>query len=1531
MFTMSSSHYTNPILLTSLLIPTTTPVVNGKKTKKAPANDQLSAKERSILATEVINNALKTLTEAIKCPPAPRRRGKPARGLLRRSNSVPASPLRSRSLNRAISSPSLAGATRDVRSPSTASSTSSAYRPSAECARIAFACLRTLPSSNSLPPLQLENGMSTLVGKLITLGLDDLAVKELRILKRRLENSDASKTGPPARPTTTPQTLSNLLDFGEAPFTGPKLAIVITTQLQVLRILATARKPSQVEEALKILDPKHASSPTKLLLLAAIACKDNKQSEKITRQIQTLSELLLSLGPNVSSTDDEVAQEAKISIVPEAAVKLQCLALHNRFLWWGLAGHKGDIAKDIFEPFLRCLQAFSRRSQLPAGETYQIASTVAKDLETLLLDCSDSQPHALKSTLGGIYRVLGSLARDANLVPDAIRWTEHLRRVLDANLDSETRRCAVNARLVSLKFRKAPWDSKDEELLLTLLDGLEKPFKGETSEIDELMLEVASARRFVVAMLSQYTAPSGTASKNQLSDGLRHMCEQLIFLCPRLCLRYLGNKPDSTKQATKDILRYEQRKQFIAKRAVSAIDSCVFLVRLIASQDRSSWDLIDSKLQDCLVLLDRLDVDSSESIFGVGSSPKVYYAKISNLYYTQFLNMKRCIESKDGQQIRALRRSLDSIRVRPQSERQGAYFSTKLERLAEMYKTIGRYDELLKTLYALRDEMISDGVLSRVAESAAHRPISTSWALSETSIALGRTIQSLIKVHLKHSTTTDQLTFCDEFWTLEERGTVLEHHLSVLSNQTESDFTASLKIRTVQELLSIYDSTNFPLRRLRVLLQIVSLELTDAEVSAAHLEELTTIGKSEMILEGSQDVGLANYVCHFRTIAKTILELRQTDPDVNIFRYAISTWRSILVSCPTTNAFQAKIDSIEGLQDHLDLIASWLQIKGFETIRIAALRLKADINEMYGDSSNPDDLVISFSRLGDQWLQLGYSGKAGLSLDRAMTYNRRTGVSPYASLVLHLSYCRYLIEIGSLDKVDDHMACAQSLYSQEQEYLERSNSFLSLEDRTKMNVLMSNAYAINSALSLGRGAGHIALSHAKQSVRLLRRAWINLGTGKLHSAPSLTAPPQPGTEKLIEDVSHMSVTIIDDSMIEKKQKPVAGSNFWALATPLFRSLTHLSNLFAHHGMFQETVYYAEQAYKLAKEIDSESLLSSACVLLGSSWVKAGSLDKGSDFLVHAKQILSDSEPSRQQATLNYQMGKMHGLLGDHKAQSSAYGSATTLIKTLTSSEFIHGLEHYDDEPPSLEKQMASLSITKRKAVVLKKPATRARRAVSRTAAPRAKTPVQVVAPVSEECPQLTSLRGSILRQRAQQMMLDRKLVDALHLLDEAENYPIPRIDSVDHGFLKAKQLLLQSFEQMHGDSVYSVLQDSTISFPSVVGLAKDKPSDRSSIGRVSPPRKVQPTKTKEKLTTKGSTHTGFYDKLRQAQDHLIDAHTTGLAIASVSAVHTVSALLNSVAILLCALNPAGVRQMTSPGMAICSIGESYLFSDINRN
>ncbi|KAG0646754.1 Separase [Hyphodiscus hymeniophilus] len=1495
--------------------------------KKSEHAEQLSAKERSILATEVINATLKALSEAIKAP-APRKKDSSkglvkasAREVLRRSNSMPQSPLQTRSLNRILSSPEFSS--RHNRSAPPGSIASPGPRSTAECARIAFACLRTLQAGKvpgvNLPPLQLENGMSVLIAKLVSLGLDDLAIKEIKILKRRLDPGD-SKTKKAGNAATAPQSLNELLDFGKGDFPEANLGLVIITQLQILKLLASSRKHRLIESALPFLQLSYPSSPTCLLLLAA---KGTLKPDKCVRQLLSLSEILLSLSPSVSTSDDATALEPRLNVAPEVALHFQILALHNRSLWWQLAGHKGDTTKDLIEPFLRCLSAFARRTQDDARESYKVSLESFLKLKSILSDLGETDPWP-RSNLTGIYKILSGFAREANRFDDAIDWMKKIKGLLDSKTDSDVKRCCIEARLVGLTLRTPSRQPEDEEILLALLEGLEQPFKGDSSEIDDLMTEVSSARRAAITILASRGANRGTAE--DLTQGMREMCESLVLLCPRLCLRYLGNSPSGDSvTVTKDIVRREQRRQFITKPGHSAIDSVLFLVKTLLAEGSLTWDLMDSKLQDCTSLLDRLDDNGSGGTAECTASTASYYVKISNLYYSQYLNMYRdCKDSKDVQLVRVLRRSIDCIRTRSQQEKMAASLPTKLERLAEVYKATGRYDELFKTLLSLREEMIGNGVLQTVTAAAATMRFQAAWTDNEETLSLVRTMKALLKLHFKYHEPTQDASLLKGDWTTDERATILEQYLEIMSSQ--SDGKAALVIfrkKVFDALLSIYNRREYPLRRLRVLIRLLSLDVDSRDNIVDDIgAELDALRLANIDIENSKDVGLREYHLYLSTLASSTLELQQEEPSIDTLKHNLVIWSSIRRGSGNLEALQCQIEDVPGLVTHLQSVADYMQLMGFESIRLATLKLIADYNELHTEL--PDDLVRNFCNLASQWLHLGYSGKAGLALDRAQNYSCRNGISTAALLQLHLSCSQYLFQIGNYDKSEEHLHQAHTIFiTDEESEFRRPSTF---EQRNIEKQLLSDAYLVQSMLALEHGGHQTALMYAKQSLRLLRRAWVNLQEHERQSLnSSCSSVPRTETDKLADEISNLNLSTIKMPTSSDEQQWTSGTAFWTLIAPLFRAMSYLSNIHAHHGMFQETLYYAEQAHKLVQEVGAKGLKTIASDHLGSIWLKAGRLDKGSELLMAAAQANSTSgDQNRDSAILAYHLGEMHSLLGDRDAEMEAYRNAEATVQKLTEADFISRLDCLGPPDDDLEQRMGSLIISEAKVAAPRKVVAKPKKVAKKKTTVRPKSPVALSSSVVEECPQLLSFKANVLRQKAQAITATKNFADALPILNEAGHYSKSRTATLEQGLAMAKHLLLQSIDQMHADPVYSVLQESTISFPSIICLLKlDRNSgDRLLVAKTSPTsKKLSDTKGRRDLISrsKSPVSDNFFDNLRQAQEHLTEVYSMALTIAPVAKIHTISALLNSVAILLSASGQIKGKPLAHPGFASCSI------------
>jgi separase len=492
--------------------------------------------------------------------------------------------------------------------------------------------------------------------------------------------------------------------------------------------------------------------------------------------------------------------------------------------------------------------------------------------------------------------------------------------------------------------------------------------------------------------------------------------------------------------------------------------------------------------------------------------------------------------------------------------------------------------------------------------------------------------------------------------------------------------------------------------------------------------------------------------------------------------------------------------------------------------------------------------------------------------------------------------------------------------------------YRNLQEKNRENQLLSKAYLLCSTLALERGTPQLALTHAKHGIRLLRRAWTN-ATVRVHGqdiSTEIECRLRTETGKLAEESLQSSTSTITIVSSAGDHQSLFGSGLWCLITPLFRSLLHLSELYAHHGMFQETMYYAEQAHKLAKQVGSDASEALAAASLGRIWLKAGALDKGAKFLMQAKSYSVSCEISRYSALLVYYLGNMHGLLGNQDAELAGYEEAELVLKSLTSPDFINKLDCIVDPVEALQEKMAGLKVSKLKAST-QKATTRAKAPATRRIATRVKGTIDIVSSPVGECPRLISFKAMILRNKARLLMCIKRCADALPILHEAERYSNSQVDVVDQGLAIAKQLLLRSLEQMNSDPVYSVLQESTISFPSVV--SHHSKLEKSHGERLSFAHTPHPGKAKmwrcdtDPRRSKSPSPEGFFDNLRQAQERLTEVHSIATMVAPMVSIHTISSLLNTVTMLLSATSEVGEKSLAHPGFASYFTGMCPIFGN----
>ncbi|KAI1116986.1 peptidase family C50-domain-containing protein [Nemania sp. NC0429] len=1458
------------------------------------SSSDMSSKEKAVLATQIVNATLKTLGDAAKISsqasdsarsPPQNDTTKPSRPTrLRRSASVPMTPLQPRALNRVDTTPATTKPSVPL-----SSTLPTGCLALVECARVAFATLRSLQASGAitLPDFQLESGMSSLVAKLITLKLFDHAAKELRILKRRLEsiaagNGDPKNGVPTKGVATTPKTLSDLLDYPVGHYSGPVLGFVITAQLQALRILYELSKTTHLGAVLPFLRPTNPTSPLTLLL----SCVKGKKPEnlKIAKQLESLSQILLSLTPSLASKNDSVALEPRLSPSPETSLEVQTLGLITRLESWSVSGHKGDVDKEIILPLSRCLAAFSRRSSPEHNSKLVGAFTQIWDKIQLL---GFNVPATSKGSLAPIYQLLAKAFQDAGDSKEAKKWTSKWKSLVSPEEDSAAKCCAVAAQLLALSLQDSP--EIDRNLVAQVLDGMQGPLSGSVTELEDLLVSLCLLRK--VAFNTAVKEPTGNTEQGPEPESRRELCEKFIAQLPRFALRWLG-KPAGSSSTTKDLLRFEQRRQLLSKHLRQILESALLLTKKQLDEDRFVWEAIDSMLQDSLVLLEYMGDLGQSSRSNPAAS---YHVKISHIYYQLHLTLRNSTaEGTQSTSLRALKRSIECVRQQSEQEQARAQLLKKWEAFVELCKASSRRDDAIDALRSIRDHLVRCDTVQAITASLARQSVRQSWRINAETELLSRTICNLAKLERRP---------IDWSWllTAEDKATALEHDLHfILTNDNQMHHKVDISDPIVVNLLQLYSVEQYPIRRLRSLLILLTASIDSRE----QVEELRT--EVELALKKVQDeclgldTGLAHYAPYLCRSALCILSMASGELNSSEIKQAISAWKLMAAGCQSVNQLAEYIDDPQHLLHLLQSLADLARMKGLQSLLTEIVELSTIISQLTIDD-NAESHIVQSANLCLHYVALGQSAKAEKIFEAVMDANMFASPHISSDIVsdFHLLIAEYYLAVGKFNNAERHLEDARKATVNPTSQTRRR--------KTQLNRKISMAHAshLTSSLYLERGENHRALRLAKTAVKILFHDWSQLEQCRSSSAEFSTGDLSQ-TDSSEEDASPDSSRMSDLDLARAHTGPA----FWALAYPLYRFTCQLSLTYEHLGMYQETLYYAEKAQDIARSMGSSGYLAQATTHVASVSLMADKKIKSLELVTETRPALISSEPTCQAVAALCKAASVYQQTEEGKEAEFLTAAESMLhdLQKISLGEDIAGGDVTAESTRNPVKETAPPR-SRGRGPNAAKPAASRKTAAKKTTVKGPTTSAKVAMQVREEDAQLKSLRASVLLSQSLSFIRQEDWAAAITALRSAAELSTLSSDLSQEHLLLGISLMGQSLTQMGNHAIFSIIQDSTLSFPSVAMTARDKnPHGQLHTGRASPhkPRSTQ------------HDTQGFVENLQDAQEHLLEAHSIATRNGNGFLVHQIAAALQKVVVLLSNTGSSTVLA-NHPAYATCSI------------
>lgn len=899
--------------------------------------------------------------------------------------------------------------------------------------------------------------MSSLITKLIALRLFDHAVKELRILKRRLEsmatgNGSKKSSVPTKNTTTTTRTLSDLLDYPAGPYPETVVGFLVAAQLHALRIFHELKKTTHLDAVLPFLRLTNSSSPLSLLL--SLVQSKKPDCVKIARQLESLSQLLLSATPSLASKDDNVALEPRLSPSPETSLEIQTLGLITRLESWNISGHKGDIDKEILLPLSGCFAAFLRRtSPEHSSKLVNAFKQVWEKLDGLGLQIAQSS----QGSLATIYPLLAKASQEAGDSKEAKKWTSKWKGFVKPNEGSAAKFYAVTAQLLALSLEDP--SEGDESLIMQVLDGMQGPLSGSVIELDDLLVSLCLLRKVAFKIVMA----EATCTTEQEPQKHRELLERFIIQLPRFALKWLGN-PSAAKGATKDFLRFEQRRQLLSKYLHQILETALLLTKTHLDEDRFVWEISDPMLQDSLVLLEYMgDLGQSSR-----SSPSAsYHVKISHMYYLQHLTLcKSAAKDTEVASLRALKRSINTVKGQPEPEQARAQLFKKWEAFVELCLVTNRRDDAIDALRSIRDHLVRCDIVQVITSSVASHSVRHAWKISPEIELLSRTVCNLAKLERKPN---------DWSWLLtgEDKATVLEHDLHfILTNDNQNQFRVDLTDPIILNLLKLYSAEQYPVRRLRSLLVILTTNLesrdqvdklrTEVEVALVKLQD----GRL------GDDSGLARYVPHLRQSAACILGMACGEFKSSKIQQAISAWKIMAGACQSADELTEHIDDPQLLLQSLRSLADLTRMQGQQSLLTDIVELSTMISQLTIDN-NIESHIVHSTTLSLQYLTLGQSTKAEKALQAIMDRVTPSEISDDIFSHFHLCTAEYYLAVGKCDEAERHLEEARKVAVVAANQSRKRN--------TQSNRKISIAYAsfLTSCLYLERGENHRALRLAK--------------------------------------------------------------------------------------------------------------------------------------------------------------------------------------------------------------------------------------------------------------------------------------------------------------------------------------------------------------------------------------------------------------------------------------------------------------------
>jgi separase len=403
-------------------------------------------------------------------------------------------------------------------------------------------------------------------------------------------------------------------------------------------------------------------------------------------------------------------------------------------------------------------------------------------------------------------------------------------------------------------------------------------------------------------------------------------------------------------------------------------------------------------------------------------------------------------------------------------------------------------------------------------------------------------------------------------------------------------------------------------------------------VNTASIEALLTVDKKP-----AGTVHLRTYEAGLRALLKLQYVFFTASVTTPTLADEVRRLSGIVQQCKTSEQAREALDDVQLYITSLRLAADYTAFFDVPQVGLMAWEALHHIFELgfHAAELSTADVLLQIGKLHDCLQNVSSAQKSFRQLEKSRAAVK---VDSLFEAEFAVAYSEHFFSVEDLHQTFIWLERAQKTW----ECRDETRSTASGKRRLKEQATLCRAAMVASQYAFHRGHLLEAATYARQSVKVAAALWLSI--------EKIWDLEDSRLEESSIDIEMHSLTVdfskVDLSSQHSPRLRVDLAGYWPQIALYFAAFGNMASLSAHSGLYQDAIYFHEQALKVARKTTQPSLVSSILSELALLHARAGQSEKARISLQHIPPTLRDNEFSVTRVVTCINQGNVHLLLGD---------------------------------------------------------------------------------------------------------------------------------------------------------------------------------------------------------------------------------------------------------------------------------------------